>query len=264
MLGFIGRWAASKGMVAVPNLIGLLNTAAQTAITNSGLIYGSSSTTTTGDSALADKVASQTPTSGTLADYESSVSFVYYNYVPVAPFFPPFFPPTFTPTPSFPFFPPTFIPTPSFPFFPPSFPFFPPSFPFFPPSFPFFPPSFPFVPPSFPFFPPSFPSPTTYYWCCIDGSPYSGQASSVEEAVNAAQLTCDNIGSGLSGGVYTTPQSCSAPPSFPFFPPTFPAAPSFPFFPPSFVSQCPSCYIESNCPSLYCYCSGPCDYECVC
>ena len=142
MLGFIGRWAASKGMVSVPNLIGLLNTAAQTAIANSGLTYSSSSSTNTGDSGLANKVASQTPTSGTLADYESSVSFVYYNYV-APPFFPPFFPPYFAPAP---FFPPYFAPAPFFPpFFPPYFPFFPPYFPFFPPFFPFFPffPSFP-------------------------------------------------------------------------------------------------------------------------
>ena len=109
MLGFIGRWAASKGMVAVPNLIGLLNTAAQTAIANSGLTFSSSSTTNTEDSGLANKVASQTPTSGTLADYESSVSFVYYTYVapPFFPFFPPFFPPYFAPAP---FFPPYFAP----------------------------------------------------------------------------------------------------------------------------------------------------------
>jgi hypothetical protein len=109
MLGFIGRWAASKGMVAVPNLIGLLNTAAQTAIANSGLTFSSSSTTNTGDSGLANKVASQTPTAGTLANYESSVSFVYYTYVapPFFPFFPPFFPPYFAPAP---FFPPYFAP----------------------------------------------------------------------------------------------------------------------------------------------------------
>ncbi len=89
-------------MVAVPNLVGLLNTAAQTAITNSGLTFSSSSTTNTGDSNLANKVQSQTPTSGTLADYESSVSFVSYSYVapPFFPFFPPFFPPYFAPTPS--------------------------------------------------------------------------------------------------------------------------------------------------------------------
>jgi len=115
MLGFIGRWAASKGMVSVPNLIGLLNTAAQTAIANSGLAFSSSSTTNTGDSGLANKVASQTPTSGTLANYESSVSFVYYNYVapPFFPFFPPFFPPYFAPV--APFFPPYFAPAPFFP-----------------------------------------------------------------------------------------------------------------------------------------------------
>jgi hypothetical protein len=109
MLGFIGRWAASKGMVSVPNLIGLLNTAAQTAIANSGLAFSSSSTTNTGDSGLANKVASQTPTAGTLANYESSVSFVYYTYVapPFFPFFPPFFPPYFAPAP---FFPPYFAP----------------------------------------------------------------------------------------------------------------------------------------------------------
>jgi hypothetical protein len=152
------------------------------------------------------------------------------------PFFPPFFPPYFPP-----FFPPFFPPY-FPPFFPPYFPpFFPPFFPpYFPPYFvppffpPFFPPYFPpyFVPPFFPpFFPPYFPP----YFVPPFFPPY-----------------------------FVPPYF--VPPFFPpyFVPPYFPA----PFFPPYFVPPtfggCPSCYIESNCPSLWCFCTGPCDYNCVC
>jgi len=55
------------------------------------------------------------------------------------------------------------------------------------------------------------------------------------------------------------------PPFFPpyFVPPYFPA----PFFPPYFVPPtfggCPACS-EGNCPSLWCWCTGPCENNCVC
>jgi hypothetical protein len=153
------------------------------------------------------------------------------------PFFPPFFPPYFPP-----FFPPFFPPY-FPPFFPPYFPpFFPPFFPpYFPPYFvppffpPFFPPYFPpyFVPPFFPpFFPPYFPP----YFVPPFFPPY-----------------------------FVPPYF--VPPFFPpyFVPPYFPP-PFFPpyFVPPSFGGGCPTCYSESNCPSLWCFCTGPCAANCVC
>ncbi len=152
----------------------------------------------------------------------------------IPPFFPPFFPPTFTA----PFFPPTFTPS---PFFPPTFgPFFAPA-PFFPPTFtptPFFPPTFtptPFFPP---FFPPTFTSLQTYYFCCDDNTVGTVSAANSTDATNAAETFCFNISAALTGVVTTTPiTSCTQPPSFPFFPPTFTPTPFFPpFFPPTFTS----------------------------
>lgn len=107
----------------VPNLSGLSKTAAENAITESGLTVGTETSTTTTNISLDLQVFGQNPAAGSQTGPGESVSLDYYTYV--APFFPPFFPP------SFPFFPPSFGP----PFFPPSFPFFPPSFPFFPPYF---------------------------------------------------------------------------------------------------------------------------------
>ena len=115
MVSAFGYYASAKGMVLVPNLSGLTRTNAITAIQNAGLTPVAGSVVNTGDSGLDDIIASQTPASGTLVNYETNVQYDYYDFVPVGPFFPPFFPPyfpTFTP----PFFPPyfpTFVPTPS-------------------------------------------------------------------------------------------------------------------------------------------------------
>ncbi len=158
----------------------------------------------------------------------------------IPPFFPPFFPPTFTA----PFFPPTFTPS---PFFPPTFgPFFAPA-PFFPPTFtptPFFPPTFtptPFFPP---FFPPTFTSLQTYYFCCDDNTVGTTSAANSTDATNNAEAFCFSISAALTGVVTTSViTSCTQPPSFPFFPPTFTPSPFFPptftpspFFPPTFTS----------------------------
>lgn len=71
-------------MGRVPNLSGLSRTAAISAIQAAGLVASSSGTVGTGDSGLNDKIASQSPSSNTLVNYESAVSYTYYVYTPPA------------------------------------------------------------------------------------------------------------------------------------------------------------------------------------
>jgi len=85
MLGIIGRFGSSKGMVLVPNLSGLTTAAATSAILNAGLKFSGSSTSTTSSSSLGDKVFSQSIASGTLVEYETAISFGNYVYVPYVP-----------------------------------------------------------------------------------------------------------------------------------------------------------------------------------
>lgn len=82
MLGVIGRFGSSKGTVLVPNLIGLTATAARTAIESAGLIFGGTSTSGTSNSSQSDLVSSQSIAQGTSVEYETSISYVYYVYVP--------------------------------------------------------------------------------------------------------------------------------------------------------------------------------------
>lgn len=82
MLGNLGYYSG-KGMVLVPDLSGLYSSAAQAAIAAAGLTVGSISSTSSGaTSGNNGQVASSTPSSGTLVDYETSVSFVTYSYSP--------------------------------------------------------------------------------------------------------------------------------------------------------------------------------------
>ena len=80
MLGFIGKFGSSRGMVKMPNLSGLTVTQAISAIESAGLKFVGSSTETTSDAALAEIIKSQSPASQTLLDYGSGVSFVYNSY----------------------------------------------------------------------------------------------------------------------------------------------------------------------------------------
>ena len=70
-----------KGMVSVPSLVGLSKTEAELTITAAGLVVGSSSSSDTSTQSDNSKTFSQSPVSGTQVDYETSVSFSYYNYV---------------------------------------------------------------------------------------------------------------------------------------------------------------------------------------
>ena len=67
MLGFIGRWAASKGMVIMPNLFGLSKTAAINAINQAGLNVGNQTTTDTNDQNNQENVTSQSLPSGRIS-----------------------------------------------------------------------------------------------------------------------------------------------------------------------------------------------------
>lgn len=111
MLIHPGFWAASKGMVLVPNVVGQTTTNATTAIIAAGLLNSGNSTTSTSNAGLNGQVASQDPAALTKVSYESNVSYISYVYVappppppppPVAPPTPPFTPPTppFVPPPS--------------------------------------------------------------------------------------------------------------------------------------------------------------------
>jgi hypothetical protein len=80
MLGFIGKFGSSRGMVKMPNLSGLTVTQAISAIESAGLKFAGSSTETTSDASLAERIKSQSPATNTLLDYDSGVSFIYNSY----------------------------------------------------------------------------------------------------------------------------------------------------------------------------------------
>lgn len=84
MLGIGGKFASSKGMVKVPDLSNMTRDNAKTAIANAGLKFGteSSGSNSLGSSYNGD-VKSQSIAAGTLVEYETTISFVYYRtYVP--------------------------------------------------------------------------------------------------------------------------------------------------------------------------------------
>lgn len=79
MLGIGGKFASSKGMVLVPNLVGLSSSAASSAITSAGLKVGTISETS-GNSSQDGTIASQGVAAGILVDYETVVPFTKYKY----------------------------------------------------------------------------------------------------------------------------------------------------------------------------------------
>jgi hypothetical protein len=80
MLGFVSRYGASKGMVAVPDLAGLTSEAAEALVAQRGLKLQSK--TSRNSSTQNNRVSSQTIAPGTLVDYESPVSFVFDVLIP--------------------------------------------------------------------------------------------------------------------------------------------------------------------------------------
>jgi hypothetical protein len=89
MLGFVAKFGSSKGMVRVPNLVGLSaeRPSGQTfppavqALVDSGLNFSVSTAEDTTVFANDKKVKSQNPAVNTLVDYESGVSFIYNSYI---------------------------------------------------------------------------------------------------------------------------------------------------------------------------------------
>lgn len=81
MFGSLGYWASSKGMVSVPDVSGMTEEEASTALSNVVLSYSLSTTTQTSNLSLVDKVASQSISSGTLVSYESVIQISLYSYV---------------------------------------------------------------------------------------------------------------------------------------------------------------------------------------
>lgn len=81
MFGSLGYWASSKGMVAVPDLSGLTEAEASTALSNAILSYTKTANTQTSNSGLVGKVASQSVSAGSLTNYESVITISIYEFL---------------------------------------------------------------------------------------------------------------------------------------------------------------------------------------
>jgi hypothetical protein len=82
MLGFVSRFGSSKGMVAVPNLLGVATATANSRVTSAGLrISQLSGTRNTNVISEGGVSLSQTPAAGTLVDYETEVVITSGNYI---------------------------------------------------------------------------------------------------------------------------------------------------------------------------------------
>ena len=96
MLGFIGRWAASKGMKILPNWIGVDKTTAQTQIVSEGFVVGTvtqSNSDVSSEQSNNNKVISQTPAASTAQNYETPVDITWrsFSFAPFSVFsFSPF------------------------------------------------------------------------------------------------------------------------------------------------------------------------------
>jgi hypothetical protein len=96
MLGFIGRWAQSKGMKIIPNWIGTNKDSMPAVIVSEGFSAGTATAVPSSDPADAPKnnnVISTTPPATTLSDYETTVdySFQQFSFTPFSVFgFSPF------------------------------------------------------------------------------------------------------------------------------------------------------------------------------
>jgi hypothetical protein len=82
MLGFVSRFGSSKGMVAIPNLLGINSVSAASQLASSGLrlspLSGTRNTNVISEGGLS---LSQTPTTGSLIDYDSEITITFGNYV---------------------------------------------------------------------------------------------------------------------------------------------------------------------------------------
>jgi len=102
MLGFLGKWAGSKGMGKIPNLIGLNKNQARQALQDAGFNYGNENEEIQSDESLTNKVKSQGRPHNDLVDYETSVDYIIhtFSFTPFSVFgFSPFNVFGFSPTP---------------------------------------------------------------------------------------------------------------------------------------------------------------------
>ena len=84
MLGIGGKFSASKGMVAVPDLSNLTRTEAKAAIESSYLVFGTETISSNNSgSSKNGKIKTQSVVSGAVVEYGSTIDFTYYEtYVP--------------------------------------------------------------------------------------------------------------------------------------------------------------------------------------
>jgi hypothetical protein len=82
MLGFVSRFGSSKGMVSVPNLLGVATATANTQVTSAGLrvssLSGPRNTNVISEGGVS---VAQTPAAGTLVDYETEIVITSGNYI---------------------------------------------------------------------------------------------------------------------------------------------------------------------------------------
>ena len=103
MLGSFGLWSSSKGMKIISNLIGLNHSAAEAQVVTDGFSLGTVTASPSSDAAEQandNKVISQNPSAGTLAQYESNIDLTYrtFSFTPFSVFsFVPFNVFSFTP-----------------------------------------------------------------------------------------------------------------------------------------------------------------------
>jgi hypothetical protein len=115
MLGFIGRWAQSKGMKIIPDWTGTNKDSMPTEIVSAGFVAGTGTGVPSEDPAdelKNNKVISTTPAKDTLTDYETTVdyNFQQFTFTPFGVFsFSPFSVFSFSPFSVFSFSPATFF-----------------------------------------------------------------------------------------------------------------------------------------------------------
>lgn len=99
MLGWIGRWAQSKGMKLLPSWLGVDKTTVQTQIVSEGFTVGTVTQADSSDSAQQanhNLVIDQSPAAATAQDYETPVNITWRNFA-----FTPFSVFGFSPAPPF-------------------------------------------------------------------------------------------------------------------------------------------------------------------
>lgn len=80
MFNFTTKYGSSKGMVAVPNIIGQTTSQASATLANAGLVVGTSTSQNTTLIGQSGQILNQSVAAGELADYGQAINFEYYVY----------------------------------------------------------------------------------------------------------------------------------------------------------------------------------------